>query len=214
MKEWFEIQAYAADQKLMLIGVDEAGRGPLCGPVVAGAVMLCDNAPIEGLACSKTLSKRKRENLFAQIHAKASGFAVAHATVDEIDQLNILQASLLAMQRAVDEVVKTAGLETHQCLILVDGNKLPQWDYQAMAIVKGDAKIPAISAGSILAKVSRDTWCEQHDAQYPQYELSRHMGYPTARHMQLLREYGASPIHRKTFKPVREAIERAKQACF
>lgn len=210
-QEWHEIQAYAAGHGLHVIGVDEAGRGPLCGPVVAGAALLATPNPIEGLACSKTLSARRREALAMLIHEKAHASAVAQATVEEIDQLNILQASLLAMWRAVDIVVQLAGLTPEQCLIAVDGNKLPKWPYKAIAVVKGDTKIPAISAGSILAKVARDEWCKAHAVQYPLYEFNVHMGYPTARHMALLREHGATPVHRKSFRPVREALERAQQ---
>ncbi len=211
LQEWHEIQAYASENGLHVIGVDEAGRGPLCGPVVAGAALLITPNPIEGLACSKTLSATRREALAMLIHEKAHASAVAQATVEEIDQLNILQASLLAMWRAVDIVVQMAGLTPEQCLIAVDGNKLPKWPYKAIAVVKGDTKIPAISAGSILAKVARDEWCKAHAVQYPLYELNVHMGYPTPRHMALLREHGATPVHRKSFRPVREALERAQQ---
>ena len=210
-QEWHEIQAYAAEQGLHVIGVDEAGRGPLCGPVVAGAALLATPNPIEGLACSKTLSAAKREVLADLIEKQAPACAIALATVEEIDQLNILQASLLAMWRAVDLVVQQAGLMPEQCLIAVDGNKLPKWPYKAIAVVKGDAKIPAISAGSILAKVARDEWCKTHAVQYPQYEFNVHMGYPTPRHMALLLEHGATPVHRKSFRPVREALERTRQ---
>lgn len=210
-QEWHDIQAYAAENGLHVIGVDEAGRGPLCGPVVAGAALLASPNPIDGLACSKTLSATRREALAGLIHIHAKACAVAQATVEEIDQLNILQASLLAMWRAVDIVVQLAGLTPDQCLIAVDGNKLPKWPYKAIAVVKGDTKIPAISAGSILAKVARDEWCKAHAVQYPLYEFNVHMGYPTARHMALLREHGATPVHRKSFRPVREALERAQQ---
>lgn len=210
-KDWPEIQAYAAEHGLYVIGVDEAGRGPLCGPVVAGAALLAEPNPIEGLACSKTLSPAKRERLALGIQQFAQASAVAHATVEEIDRLNILQASLLAMWRAVDQVVKQAGLNAEQCLIAVDGNKLPKWPYKAIAVVKGDTKIPAISAGSILAKVARDEWCKTHALQYPQYEFDVHMGYPTARHMALLAQHGATPVHRRSFRPVREALERTQR---
>lgn len=210
-KDWPEIQAYAAEHGLHVIGVDEAGRGPLCGPVVAGAALLAEPNPIEGLACSKTLSPAKRERLALGIQQFAQASAVAHATVEEIDRLNILQASLLAMWRAVDKVVNQAGLNSEQCLIAVDGNKLPKWPYKAIAVVKGDTKIPAISAGSILAKVARDEWCKTHALQYPQYEFDVHMGYPTARHMALLAQHGATPVHRRSFRPVREALERTQR---
>lgn len=211
LKDWLEIQAYAVEHGLHVIGVDEAGRGPLCGPVVAGAALLWHPNPIEGLACSKTLSPKKRENLAHSIQRFARASAIAHATVEEIDRLNILQASLLAMWRAVDQVIEQAGLNDQDCLIVVDGNKLPKWSYKAIAVVKGDTKIPAISAGSILAKVARDEWCKTHALQYPQYEFDVHMGYPTARHMALLAQHGATPVHRKSFRPVREALERTQQ---
>lgn len=211
LQEWSEIQAHAAQLGLLVIGVDEAGRGPLCGPVVAGAALLNQPNTIDGLACSKTLTAKRRDTLASSIHEHAKACAVAHATVEEIDRLNILQASLLAMWRAVDSVLSQTGLKPEQCLIVVDGNKLPKWPYQALAVVKGDTKIPAISAASILAKVARDEWCKTHALQYPQYELDVHMGYPTARHMALLREHGATQVHRKSFRPVREALERAQQ---
>lgn len=210
-QEWFEIQAYATENNLYVIGVDEAGRGPLCGPVVAGAALLDHQNTVQGLACSKTLSPKKRDLLALDIQQHAKACAVAQATVEEIDSLNILQASLLAMWRAVDLVVKQAGLRAEECLIAVDGNKLPNWQYRAVAVIKGDTKIPAISAGSILAKVARDNWCKTHAPQYPQYEFDVHMGYPTARHMALLVEFGATQVHRKSFRPVREALERAQQ---
>lgn len=208
LQEWPELQAYAAEQGLTIVGVDEAGRGPLCGPVVAGAALLdCPN-PIEGLACSKTLTPKKRELLAKRIQESAPAWAVAYGTVEEIDRVNILQASLLAMWRAVDLVVQQAGLRPEQCLIAVDGNKLPKWPYKAVAVIKGDTKIPAISAGSILAKVARDEWCKTYAQQYPEYEFDVHMGYPTARHMALLMQYGATQVHRKSFRPVREALAR------
>lgn len=210
-QEWPEIQAYALQHGLQVIGVDEAGRGPLCGPVVAGAALLNEPNIVTGLACSKTLTSKKREHLAAAIQTHARAVAVAQATVEEIDNLNILQASLLAMWRAVDSVLDQAQLRPDQCLIAVDGNKLPKWNYQAVAVVKGDTKIPAISAASILAKVARDEWCKSHALQYPQYELDIHMGYPTARHMALLLEHGPTKVHRKSFRPVRDALERAQQ---
>lgn len=211
LQEWPELQAHAAEQGLSIIGVDEAGRGPLCGPVVAGATLLATPNTIEGLACSKTLTPKKREMLALRIQEFAPAWAVAHGTVEEIDRVNILQASLLAMWRAVDLVVQQAGLKPEQCLIAVDGNKLPKWPYKAVAVIKGDTKIPAISAGSILAKVARDEWCKTHAQQYPEYEFDVHMGYPTARHMALLVQYGATQVHRKSFRPVREALEREQQ---
>lgn len=211
VNDWPSLKAYAEDHHLQIIGVDEAGRGPLCGPVVAGAALLQEPNPIEGLACSKTLSPSRRTHLAGLIQQNAIASAVAQASVEEIDRLNILQASLLAMWRAVDMVREHAGLGPEQCLIAVDGNKLPKWSYKSFAVVKGDTKIPAISAGSILAKVARDEWCKVHALQYPQYEFDVHMGYPTARHMALLAQYGATPVHRQSFRPVREALEKAQR---
>ncbi|MDH4395765.1 MAG: ribonuclease HII [Limnobacter sp.] len=209
MNPWPEIQAFAAQEGLEIIGVDEAGRGPLFGPVVAGAAWLggleAEAHSIEGLACSKTLSEKKREFLFEQICSKAPAWAVAESTTEEIDRLNILQASLLAMHRAVDQVVQQSGLDPSRCLIVVDGNKLPKWRYKAHAVVKGDVWVPAISAGSILAKVTRDRWCKHMAQQFPQFELDRHMGYPTPRHLELIRLHGICEHHRKSFRPVRDA---------
>lgn len=177
-------------------GVDEAGRGPLMGPVVAAAVILNDLKPIKGLADSKKLTALQRDRLFDEIRAKALCCSIAMATVEEIDALNILQATLLAMKRAVE------GLRLKPHKALVDGNRLPSLSMLAEAIVKGDAKVPAISAASILAKVTRDRWCFDYDLQYPQYGFAGHKGYGTAAHLLALREYGACPQHRKTFAPV------------
>lgn len=177
-------------------GVDEAGRGPLMGPVVAAAVILNDLKPIKGLADSKKLTALQRDRLFDEIRAKALCCSIAMATVEEIDELNILQATLLAMKRAVE------GLRLKPHKALVDGNRLPSLSMLAEAIVKGDAKVPAISAASILAKVTRDRWCFDYDLQYPQYGFAGHKGYGTAAHLLALREYGACPQHRKTFAPV------------
>ena len=184
----------------LMAGVDEAGRGPLAGPVVAAAVMLDENQPIQGLADSKKLSARRREALFDEIRAKALCCSVAQASVEEIDTLNILQATLLAMQRAV------AGLRLPPKLVLVDGNRLPVLTMQAQAIIKGDALVPAISAASILAKVTRDRWCAEVDALYPHYGFAAHKGYGTAAHLAALRTHGACAEHRKTFKPVTEVL--------
>lgn len=214
MLDWPAIQAHAIAHNLHVIGVDEAGRGPLCGPVVAGAALLADPNPIEGLACSKTLSASKREKLAEGIARHALAWAVAEASVEEIDHLNILHASLLAMWRAVDKVVQQTGLAPGQCLVVVDGNKLPKWNYNAVAVVKGDSKVPAVSAASIVAKVRRDAWCVEQARLYPQYEIDQHMGYPTARHMALLKTYGASPLHRKSFRPVREALALQQEGLF
>ena len=180
----------------LIAGVDEAGRGPLAGPVVAAAVILDDMQPIKGLADSKALTARRREKLFDEIRAKALCCSIAEASVEEIEQLNILQATLLAMRRAVE------GLRLKPRLVLVDGNRLPVLAMRAEAIVKGDALVPAISAASILAKVQRDRWCAELDLQYPQYGFAKHKGYGTAAHLAALREYGACPQHRKTFSPV------------
>lgn len=188
------------DMPGLLAGVDEAGRGPLAGPVVAAAVILDDLQPIRGLADSKTLTLRRREKLFDEIRAKALCCSIAEASVEEIEQLNILQATLLAMRRAVE------GLRLKPKKVLVDGNRLPLLDMLAEAIVRGDALVPAISAASILAKVHRDRWCAELDRQYPQYGFAKHKGYGTAEHLLALRVHGACPQHRKTFRPVAEVL--------
>jgi ribonuclease HII len=180
----------------LMAGVDEAGRGPLAGPVYAAAVILDDLQPIAGLADSKKLSPKRRDVLYDEIRAKALCCCVAQASVEEIDHLNILQATLLAMKRAVE------GLRLKPVKVCIDGNRLPVLDVRAEAIVGGDAKVPAISAASILAKVERDRWCEQIDAQYPAYGFARHKGYGTAEHLQALRSHGPTLWHRRTFAPV------------
>jgi ribonuclease HII len=187
----------------LIAGVDEAGRGPLAGPVVAAAVILDEFKPIKGLADSKKLTAHKREQLFDEIRAKALCCAVAQASVQEIDELNILQATLLAMRRAVQ------GLRLSPKLVLVDGNRLPVLPMRAEAIVKGDALVAAISAASILAKVTRDRWCAQVDPLYPQYGFARHKGYGTAQHLAALQAHGACPEHRTTFRPVTNALTKA-----
>jgi ribonuclease HII len=184
----------------LVAGVDEAGRGPLAGPVVAAAVILDDLHPIAGLADSKKLTAARREALFDEIRARALCFSIAEASVEEIDRLNILQATLLAMRRAV------LGLRLKPKMVLVDGNRLPTLDIPAEAIVKGDALVPAISAASILAKVHRDRWCVQVDEQYPQYGFAGHKGYGTAVHMAALREHGACIHHRRSFAPVAKVL--------
>lgn len=184
----------------LIAGVDEAGRGPLAGPVVAAAVILDDENPIAGLADSKKLTALKRARLYDEIRAKALCCCIAEATVEEIDTLNILQATLLAMRRAVE------GLRLKPHKVLVDGNRLPVLDVLAEAIVKGDSKVPAISAASILAKVHRDRWCDSLHAQYPEYGFAAHKGYGTAAHLSALRAHGATPWHRKTFSPVAEVL--------
>ena len=185
----------------LMAGVDEAGRGPLAGPVVAAAVILDDLNPIVGLADSKKLTALRREKLYDEIRAKALCCSIAEASVEEIDTLNILQATMLAMRRAVE------GLRLKPAKVLVDGNRLPVLDVLAEAIVKGDAKVPAISAASILAKVHRDRWCADYDREFPQYGFAGHKGYGTAVHMAALREHGACPQHRKSFAPVAEVLK-------
>jgi ribonuclease HII len=192
--------ALSWDTSGLIAGVDEAGRGPLAGPVVAAAVILDERNPIKGLADSKVLTARRREQLFDEIRAKALCCSVSEASVDEIDALNILQATMLAMRRAVE------GLRLKPALVLVDGNRLPPLSMRAEAIVKGDSKVPAISAASILAKVTRDRWCAALDAQYPQYGFAGHKGYGTAEHLQALQAHGACPQHRKTFSPVAKVL--------
>lgn len=184
----------------LVAGVDEAGRGPLAGPVVAAAVILDDQNPIFGLNDSKKLTALRREKLYDEIRAKALCCSVAQASVEEIDRLNILQATLLAMRRAVE------GLRLKPAKVLVDGNRLPVLDVLAEAIVQGDATIPAISAASILAKVTRDRWCAELDQRYPQYGFAGHKGYGTAEHLAALRAHGACPEHRKTFAPVAQVL--------
>ncbi|WP_404302855.1 ribonuclease HII [Alicycliphilus denitrificans] len=190
----------------LVAGVDEAGRGPLAGPVVAAAVILDELQPIAGLADSKTLTATRREALFNEIRAKALCCSIAEATVEEIDRLNILQATLLAMRRAVQ------GLRLKPTLALVDGNRLPQLDIPAEAIVKGDARVAAISAASILAKVTRDRWCAELHTQYPQYGFAGHKGYGTAEHLAALQAHGICPQHRRSFAPVARALQ-AVPAC-
>lgn len=181
----------------LVAGVDEAGRGPLAGPVVAAAVILDDLKPIKGLADSKKLTALRRARLFDEIRARALCCSIAQASVEEIDQLNILQATMLAMRRAV------AGLRLKPKLVLVDGNRVPLLDVPAQAIVRGDALVSSISAASILAKVHRDRWCVEFDQQYPQYGFAAHKGYGTAQHLAALRAHGACPEHRTSFGPVK-----------
>jgi ribonuclease HII len=185
----------------LVAGVDEAGRGPLAGPVVAAAVILDELNPIVGLADSKKLSPKRREQLYDEIRAKALCCSIAQASVEEIDRHNILQATLLAMRRAVE------GLRLKPSKVLVDGNRLPILDVLAEAIVRGDDTIPAISAASILAKVYRDRWCVGYHQQFPQYGFAVHKGYGTAMHLAALREHGACPEHRKSFSPVAEVLK-------
>ena len=192
--------AFSFDMPGLVAGVDEAGRGPLAGPVVAAAVILDELRPIKGLNDSKKLTAKQREKLFDEIRAKALCCSIAQASVEEIDELNILQATLLAMRRAVE------GLRLKPAKVLVDGNRLPTLDVLAEAIVGGDALVPSISAASILAKVTRDRWCAELDAQYPQYGFAGHKGYGTAEHLAALKAHGACPQHRKTFRPVTDVL--------
>ncbi|MCU0925606.1 MAG: ribonuclease HII [Hydrogenophaga sp.] len=184
----------------LVAGVDEAGRGPLAGPVVAAAVILDDLKPIKGLADSKQLTARRREKLYDEIRGKALCCSIALATVEEIDRLNILQATMLAMQRAVQ------GLRLKPHKVLVDGNRLPALDVLAEAIVSGDALVPAISAASILAKVTRDRMLQELHLKHPAYGFDRHKGYGTAFHLQALQTLGALPEHRRSFAPVARAL--------
>ena len=180
----------------LMAGVDEAGRGPLAGPVVAAAVILDDQQPITGLADSKKLTARRRDSLYDEIRAKALCCCIAEASVEEIDALNILQATMLAMRRAVE------GLRLKPAMVLVDGNRIPVLNVPAQAIVKGDAKVQAISAASILAKVHRDRWCAQVHDEFPHYGFAGHKGYGTAAHMAALQAHGGCIHHRRSFAPV------------
>jgi ribonuclease HII len=188
---------------LGLCGVDEAGRGPLAGPVTAAAVMLDPARPIDGLRDSKKLSAAARERLADAIREHAAAWCVAEASVAEIDQMNILQATMLAMQRAV------AGLQVPPDDVWVDGNRCPNWVWRSQAVVKGDDKVAAIAAASILAKTARDQFmCRLHD-EYPAYGFARHMGYGTAAHLAALKAHGACPQHRRSFAPVKLLLDQA-----
>lgn len=195
-----EQAALSWDTPGLMAGVDEAGRGPLAGPVVAAAVILDELNPIKGLADSKKLTALRREALYDEIRAKALCCSIALATAEEIDSLNILQATMLAMKRAVE------GLRLKPHKVLVDGNRLPTLIILAEAIVKGDALVPSISAASILAKVYRDRWCAEFHLEYPQYGFAGHKGYGTAAHLAALRLHGACPQHRRSFAPVAEVL--------
>ncbi len=186
----------------LVCGVDEAGRGPLAGPVVAAAVILDPARPIADLNDSKKLSARKRDALAIEIREKALAWAVAEASLEEIDKLNILHASMLAMQRAV------AALPVAPTAALIDGNRCPQLPMPAEAVVQGDGKIASIAAASILAKTVRDAGMLLLHAQWPQYGFDRHMGYPTPVHLAALAEHGVSPVHRRSFGPVRKLLDR------
>lgn len=189
----------------LVAGVDEVGRGPLAGSVVAAAVILDPAKRIEGLLDSKLLSEAARERLDVEIRAHALSFCIAEASVDEIDTINILHASMLAMQRAVD------GLNIQPNIALIDGNRCPDVDCPSAAIVKGDQRVQSISAASIIAKVSRDNAMMDLHKLHPEYGFDSHKGYPTAQHRQAIIEYGVIDLHRRSFKPVKEALARAKR---
>lgn len=195
-----ELPLYAEQEVSLLAGVDEAGRGPWAGSVVAAAVILDPQRPIAGLNDSKKLSAAKRQALYEQIRERALCYCIAEASAQEIDQLNILQATFLAMQRAVQ------GLSLQPQRVLVDGNRLPNWSYAAQALVGGDALVAEIAAASILAKVTRDTACAELDALYPGYGFAQHKGYGTAQHRQALALLGPSPAHRYSYAPVRALL--------
>lgn len=185
----------------LVAGVDEVGRGPLCGPVVTAAVILDPARPILGLNDSKKLSEARRNMLFDEIREKALAWCIARAEVEEIDQLNILHATMLAMQRAVE------GLSITPKLALIDGNRCPKLAVPSAPVVGGDAQVPAIAAASILAKVSRDREMAEMEKLYPGYGIGGHKGYPTPVHLEALRRLGATPIHRRSFAPVRAVLE-------
>ena len=190
---------------IWVCGVDEAGRGPLVGSVVAGAVVLDPNHPIEGLKDSKKLTPARRDFLYAQIIEKAKAWGVGEASPAEIDAINILQATMLAMRRAIEDLSNRLGNWPDKALI--DGNRCPELPIPAQAIIKGDAKEPAISAASIIAKVTRDRQMQALDKRHPQYGFAQHMGYPTEAHFAALREFGACDEHRRSFSPVRKVLE-------
>ncbi len=191
--------------KLLLIcGVDEAGRGPLAGAVYAAAVILNPDRPIQGLADSKKLSEKRRDVLALEIKQHALAWAIASSSVEEIDSINILQASLLAMKRAIELMQAQFGIAPD--LVQVDGNKCPKISLPCEAIIKGDSKVQAISAASILAKTARDAELYELDKQYPLYGFAQHKGYPTAAHVTLLQQHGVSPVHRRSYAPVKSLL--------
>lgn len=192
-KELFEYDSNIRKTYPVICGVDEAGRGPLAGDVYAATVVLNDSVLIDYLNDSKKISESRREKLYDEIIKKADAYCIAVATVEEIDKINILQATLLAMKRAVE------GLKIKPCYALVDGNKLPELDIPAQYIVKGDAKSASIAAASVLAKVSRDRYMKKIAEKYPEYCFEKHKGYGTELHREMILKYGASDIHRKTF---------------
>ena len=190
---------------IWICGVDEAGRGPLVGSVVAGAVVLDPSNPIVGLKDSKKLTPARREFLYEQIMAKAKAWGVGEASPAEIDDINILQATMLAMRRAIEDLAIRLGAWPDKALI--DGNRCPELPIPSEAIIKGDAKEPAISAASIIAKVTRDRQMQALDKIHPQYGFAQHMGYPTEAHFAALKEFGACDEHRRSFSPVRKVLE-------
>jgi ribonuclease HII len=190
---------------IWVCGVDEAGRGPLVGSVVAGAVVLDPNRPIDGLKDSKKLTAARREFLYEQIIERSKAWGVGEASPTEIDSMNILQATMLAMRRAIEDLAERLGGWPDKALI--DGNRCPELPISAEAIIKGDAKEPAISAASILAKVTRDRQMMLLHERHPEYGFSQHMGYPTAAHFAALKQYGACVEHRRSFSPVRKVLE-------
>lgn len=196
MDDLFQVSYEGVD----IAGVDEVGRGPLAGDVVAAAVILDPDRPIDGLRDSKKLTGKRREELAVQIREQAIAWAVTRASVAEIDELNILHASMLAMKRAVE------ALDPQPGYVLVDGNRLPVWSYAAEPVVKGDDRVPAIAAASILAKVQRDNELIALEETYPGYGFAKHKGYPTAAHLAALRELGVTPVHRRSFGPVRDLL--------
>lgn len=197
MNRRVDIRAYA----YLVAGVDEAGRGPLAGPVLAAAVILDPDRPIAGLQDSKTLSRAQRESLDREIRGQALAWAIGRAEIEEIDVLNILRASLLAMRRAV------LGLPIRPRLARVDGNQCPELPCAVEAVVKGDSSVPAIGAASILAKVARDREMRELDTRYPGYGLAIHKGYPTRAHLEAIAKLGVSPIHRRSFAPIRRCLQ-------
>jgi len=199
LKDLFEVDYCDSE----LAGVDEVGRGPLAGDVVAAAVILDPKNPIPGLRDSKKLTAAKREVMAALIQERALCWSVGRSSVAEIDDINILQASLLAMHRAVQ------GLARQPRYVLVDGNRLPCWSYPSEPVVRGDDRVPAIAAASIIAKVQRDSEMQLLEQRYPGYGFAQHKGYPTAFHIQALHNLGVTPVHRRSFKPVKILLDRA-----
>ncbi|KAA1171153.1 ribonuclease HII [Marinobacter salinexigens] len=185
----------------LLAGVDEVGRGPLIGAVVTAAVILDAKKPIQGLADSKKLTEKKRLALYDEIIEKATAWSIGRCEAAEIDELNIYQATMVAMERAV------AGLVVRPEYVLVDGNRCPKWRWPSEPVVKGDSRVAEISAASILAKVTRDREMEELESRYPGFGLARHKGYPTPVHLEALQRLGATPQHRRSFRPVRDVIE-------